>query len=721
MQDLTGQVLGQYELRELIGMGGMGMVYRAYQATLKREVAVKVLSIGLLQQTSYIERFNREAETAAALEHPHIVPIVDYGTQRGISYVVMRLLSGGTLAQRLQQRIDHPQALPSLIEINQLLKQIGSALDYAHEHDVIHRDIKPSNIMFDNQGNAYLVDFGIAKLTEFTTGLTGTGTTMGTPTYMAPEQWKNESITPATDQYAFGIMIYSLITGRVPFEAPTPYQLMHKHLSEEPTPLQVYQNNLPEAVSIVLSKALAKEPLDRFASVTVFAQAFERSISGLNIEPNNYFTFKLKSQALNKIIATHSSRSVSLPVQTQPQRNNFKVVGVIGVIVALLFVAGWILLSDKDKSTNEASENTHTASPIATNEGLTEIASNRTTLSSVATDITAFTSTPEATTAPVIIIITNTETVEPSATPSDTPNLTDTPDVESTNRVITSVFIENLTQTGAAWTETPTRTFTPTRISTFTPSPTSSYTPTSTYTPTFTPSPTLVSYLATAMEAGCLIYLVEEGDTLSSIAGQYNIPKNELALVNGINEGHPLQVGMQIVVGGQRCDPLDLFIDNVANFQATAVAEGCKTHLVQEGDTVNSLAGVYDVTKSDLAELNDIETNTRLAIGEIILIPTDTCNVELLFTRPTATQGRIPGVANIGAELRDGPGENYPLIQVIDNRSDNFTIIARTNDQWYLVELFDGTFGWLNIDDMSRQPTNSLIDIIATIPPTPRP
>src|SRR5688572_24406364 len=140
-QDITGQILGQYELRAPIGMGGMAVVYRAYQRNLKRDVAVKVLTPLLAAQPGYLERFNQEAETAAALEHTHIVPIHDYGTVQGISYVVMRLLSGGSLADRLDQRTKNGQALPALKEIGRLLNQLSSALDYAHSLGVIHRDI----------------------------------------------------------------------------------------------------------------------------------------------------------------------------------------------------------------------------------------------------------------------------------------------------------------------------------------------------------------------------------------------------------------------------------------------------------------------------------------------------------------------------------------------------------------------------------------------------
>jgi serine/threonine-protein kinase len=293
IDNLTGQMLGQFEIRELLGMGGMGAVYRANQPSLRREVALKVLPPSLAQQREFIERFTREAQTAAALQHAHIVPIYDFGTHSGLSYVVMRLLTGGSLAERLSHRLAGGGGLPSLPETAEVLKALGAALDYAHSRGVIHRDIKTNNVMFDDQGSPFLVDFGIAKITTATTGLTGTGMTVGTPSYMAPEQWKGESVTPATDQYALGVMTYHMITGRLPFEATTPYALMHKHLNEEPTPPEVWRANLPEGVKAVVAQAMAKNPRDRFPSVREFAAAFESAIADLESPPTGFFTTPL--------------------------------------------------------------------------------------------------------------------------------------------------------------------------------------------------------------------------------------------------------------------------------------------------------------------------------------------------------------------------------------------------------------------------------------------
>ncbi|MCD4686801.1 MAG: serine/threonine protein kinase, partial [Anaerolineae bacterium] len=290
IQNLAGQTLGPYELRELLGIGGMGVVYRAYQHNLARTVAVKILSQDLAKQPGYLERFNREACTSAALEHPHIVSIFDYGTQRNISYLVMQLLTGGALSDRLEQAIGTDKPLPSLGEISGVIKQLSSALDYAHSAGVIHRDIKPSNVMFDNHGNACLVDFGIAKMAESTQGLTATGVTIGTWGFMAPEQWRAEKLSPATDQYALGIMTYAMLTGQMPFEAQTPAGVMHKHLNEAPAPPHIKRDDLPEMLSVVIERALAKSPRDRFPTCTAFAQAFDGAIRGQTGERTAFFT-----------------------------------------------------------------------------------------------------------------------------------------------------------------------------------------------------------------------------------------------------------------------------------------------------------------------------------------------------------------------------------------------------------------------------------------------
>ena len=279
LPNLEGQVIDQYELQEFVGRGGMGVVYRARQQKLKRDVAIKILSAARASDPEKVKRFSREAETSAMLEHPHIVPIYDYGTENGMNYVVMRLLTGGSLSERMREIRKNQAPRLGLEEIAELLYYLAIALDYAHFKGVIHRDIKPSNIMFDDFGNVYLVDFGLVKLLDSSqSALTHSGVLLGTPTYMAPEQWLELELTPAIDQYALAVIVYALVTGELPFFSEKPYDLMQLHCHKAPTPAHHIEPSVPDAVSDVLNKALAKNAHDRFESMHDFTNAFRDAI-----------------------------------------------------------------------------------------------------------------------------------------------------------------------------------------------------------------------------------------------------------------------------------------------------------------------------------------------------------------------------------------------------------------------------------------------------------
>ncbi len=254
----------------------MGAVYRAEQVTLQREVAVKVLPRGLSKNADFVARFKREAETVAKLDqHPNIISILDYDTtDDAVSYVVMPLLEGGTLSERLQN--GPPFDLPQVAD---MLRKIAGALQFAHNHGIVHRDIKPDNIMFDKFGTPMVTDFGIAKIVSVdVTTLTGQGMTVGTPLYMAPEQWKSEAIGPYTDQYALAVVVYMLVTGKAPFSSSTPQGMMYKHLEQPPQSVLEISDRLPAALDVVLMQALHKQPNGRFPHVVAFAEAFERAV-----------------------------------------------------------------------------------------------------------------------------------------------------------------------------------------------------------------------------------------------------------------------------------------------------------------------------------------------------------------------------------------------------------------------------------------------------------
>lgn len=285
--NMGGQTVGPYELRELLGRSKLTAVYRAYQHAKRREVTVKVMSEDLTGATGYLERFSTGARAAASLDHPHIVPFLDYGTQSGLSYVVTRHLTGGTLAERIRHAASQHRPLASLSEIADLLLQSASALDYAHLKGVYHDGVRPENILFDNRGTAYVADFGIARLLrQMAPAREGLA-------YMAPERWRDVQAAAAADQYGLAMIAYQLVAGRLPFEGVSEQQLMYDHLNEPPPALTGTRPGLPEAVSLVLERALSKEPAARFRSATNFAQAFKSAIEGAGGEPAGFFVFKL--------------------------------------------------------------------------------------------------------------------------------------------------------------------------------------------------------------------------------------------------------------------------------------------------------------------------------------------------------------------------------------------------------------------------------------------
>ncbi|GAB4580821.1 MAG: hypothetical protein Fur0022_35630 [Anaerolineales bacterium] len=261
---MIGTKLGSYEIIAEIGKGGLATVYRAFQPNVGRHVAIKVLRGSFDENPDAVARFQREARMVARLEHIHILPVYDFDGKHDPPYIVMRLLEGGTLKERLN---DDP---PTYGEIIKLIRQISSALDYAHRQGVIHRDIKPSNIMIDRDKNVYVTDFGLARLADRANDsgvreLTQAGMVMGTPAYMAPEQGMGEDeIDHRADIYSLGVILFQMLTGELPFSAPTAMGMLLQHF-QEPVPSAFERNSsLPPSVDDILRKAMAKAPADRY-------------------------------------------------------------------------------------------------------------------------------------------------------------------------------------------------------------------------------------------------------------------------------------------------------------------------------------------------------------------------------------------------------------------------------------------------------------------------
>jgi len=270
---LAGQQIGQYKIIEVIGEGGMATVYRAHQGVVGRHVALKVLPRAISEESTFLRRFQHEARVIARLEHRSILPVYDYGEADGIPFIVMRLLEGGTLRRKLSRG-------PLNIElIGHILEQVAEALDYAHSRGVLHRDLKPSNILLDDRNNAYLTDFGIAKILGEASKITGEGV-IGTPSYMSPEQCQGKPLQPVSDIYSLGVILYEMLTGHTPYEAETPLAVMYMHVRDPIPSLRQHDPELPPALERVIARALAKQPTRRYQTAVELAYDFNRAVRG---------------------------------------------------------------------------------------------------------------------------------------------------------------------------------------------------------------------------------------------------------------------------------------------------------------------------------------------------------------------------------------------------------------------------------------------------------
>jgi serine/threonine protein kinase len=265
--------IGRYEIKGEISRGGMSTVFHAYDPRFDRDVAIKVLPREFVHTPQFRARFEREARTIALLEHPAIVPVYDFGEEEGQPYIVMRYMAGGSLADRLNE------GPMSLFEVVKMISRLAPALDAAHIKGVIHRDLKPGNILFDQYGNAFLSDFGIARLAQ-TKGPTLTGEViLGTPAYMSPEriQGEKQEIGSRSDTYALGVIVYHVLTGEVPYDSDNPAKIMMMHILEPVPNILDVSPDLPPAFDAVIKKTMAKNPDDRYDTAGEFSLALEEA------------------------------------------------------------------------------------------------------------------------------------------------------------------------------------------------------------------------------------------------------------------------------------------------------------------------------------------------------------------------------------------------------------------------------------------------------------
>jgi peptide/nickel transport system substrate-binding protein len=280
MDDLTGKQFGAYQIISPFGQGGMATVYKAYQPSMDRFVALKVLPRFHSADPEFLGRFEQEAKALAQLQHPHILPVYDFGESEGYTYFVMPLIKDGNLAECLADE------QLSLERINQIISQVGVALDFAHSRGFVHRDVKPSNILLDESGNCMLMDFGIAKIIEGSKEFTRTGGILGTPVYMSPEQGSGQKVDHRTDVYSMGIILYEMVTGKPPFEAETPVAIIFKHVHEPLPPPSTVVPEISDQVEKVILKSLAKKPDDRFKTMREMVDALSRAVvASQRIEP----------------------------------------------------------------------------------------------------------------------------------------------------------------------------------------------------------------------------------------------------------------------------------------------------------------------------------------------------------------------------------------------------------------------------------------------------
>jgi serine/threonine protein kinase len=307
---MTQEKIGRYNIISELGRGGMATVFRAIDPNFDREVAVKILPRTFLHDPQFRARFEREAKMVAALEHAAIVPVYDFGEEDGQPFIVMRLMSGGSLSDVLKEgKIPIEKAIRVII-------QLGAGLEAAHQKGIIHRDLKPGNILFDQYGDAYLSDFGIARMTEGDGTLTGSRI-LGTPAYMSPEQIQGDkSIDGRSDIYAMGIMFYQMLAGNTPFQATTPAKVMMMHILEPIPNLLASLPTIPRGIEAWLTKTLAKDPSDRFASSTEMAQALEAAQRGqFTLPPTEDDTLKTMAAPAWQNNIPAQNQSVAAPSQ----------------------------------------------------------------------------------------------------------------------------------------------------------------------------------------------------------------------------------------------------------------------------------------------------------------------------------------------------------------------------------------------------------------------
>jgi len=554
---------GRYEIKSEIGRGGMATVFHAYDPRFERDVAIKVLPREFLHDPQFRARFEREAKMIALLEHPAIVPVYDFGEENEQPFIVMRYMSGGSLSDRLQKETF------SLSQSAQIIERLAPALDAAHSRGIVHRDLKPGNILFDQYGNAFLSDFGIARLAQAGGGtLTGTAI-IGTPAYMSPEQVQGDKeIDGRSDIYALGVIFFQLLTGSVPYHADTPAKVMMMHLLEPVPQLQKAKQDVPVDYQTVIKHAMAKDPEQRFSTAGEMATALSTIMRGektptltgpkITYEPTLVSSGAPPSQTVVSEKTPGEPAKESVPTRKGIPPVLFIIGGLAGIgLIAVLAVVAAIILRPKSPSLKPTTTHAIVA-PVDTQ-----------TYTTTPTEAPTFTST--------------------SLPPSLTPNLppTDTP--------------------------SPTDTLVPTEPPTYTPTPTPESTDTQVPLPTDTqvPLPT---------------------DTQVPLPTDTQVPVPVAAVIGGADKIAFVNANNIFVVNVDGTELIQLTTDNAEKNQLEWTPDGEKIIYISGGlvQTVD-LAGKVEVIVSftyaqslDAFEISPDSTKVAISLNqELFIVPLD--------------------------------------------------------------------------------------------------
>ncbi|MGF1507256.1 MAG: protein kinase [Anaerolineae bacterium] len=330
------ETIGRYVINDEIGRGGMATVYNATDPQFGRNVAVKVLPREFTHNPHFKERFEREAQAIAQLEHSAIVPVYDYGEDDGRAFLVMRLMQGGTLADRINAGALDPE------DIADILDQVAAALDVAHKRGIIHRDVKPGNVLFDEHGDAFISDFGLVKIGETASSLTGS-MIVGTPAYMAPEMSQAGGLTSLVDVYALGVTLYQILTGELPYQADTPLGTMLAHAVEPIPDIMQTRPETDPAVARVVRQGMSKQPANRYQTAKQIAVDFRSALEGkplqFQYEENAGATKQIPSQDYKERAAAHAAQqAAAAPAERREGLPLPVILGIIGAVAAVIIV-----------------------------------------------------------------------------------------------------------------------------------------------------------------------------------------------------------------------------------------------------------------------------------------------------------------------------------------------------------------------------------------------